>query len=96
MLNVATDEIVETHNESHGFDCRQGIAEHFRPLLVDRAQQHIYRAFLFTYLCCDLFALMRGIIPTSYVSFEKGKGFVDLFGHGSPPKKTKVGRFDYF
>jgi hypothetical protein len=57
--------------------------------LVDRAQQHIYRAFLFTYLCCDLSALMRGIIPTSYVSFEKGEGFVELFGHGSPPKQRK-------
>jgi hypothetical protein len=32
---------------------------------------------------------MRGIIPTSYVSFEKGEGFVELFGHGSPPKKRK-------
>jgi hypothetical protein len=40
----------------------------------------------------------RGIIPTSYVSFEKGKGFRKLFGHGTPPKSAgaKVGRFDIF
>jgi hypothetical protein len=43
----------------------------------------MFRAFLSTYLSCDLFAMPRGIIPTSYVSFEKGKGFLKLFGHGS-------------
>jgi hypothetical protein len=40
----------------------------------------------------------RGIIPTSYVSFEKGKGVLKWFGHGTPPKSVgaKVGPIDVF